>query len=87
MYVQRASPDFSAADAMSGITSANRERSIGPEWDGGVACKEEAEEEAEEEEKDTAEGMEGVDSVDVFLEVEEEVEVEEVEVEALCVGE
>ena len=82
MYVQRASPDFSAADAMRGITSANRERSIGPEWDGGVALKE------EEEEKDTAEGMEGVDSIDAFLEVEEEeVEEEEVEVEALCVGE
>jgi hypothetical protein len=84
MYVQRASPDFSAADAMRGITSANKERSIGPEWDGGVALKEEA----EEEEKDTAEGMEGVDSIDAFLEVEEEeVEEEEVEVEALCVGE
>jgi hypothetical protein len=39
------SPDFSAAEAMRGITSAKRERSIGAEWDGGVDLKEDVEEE------------------------------------------
>jgi hypothetical protein len=85
VYVQRISPDFSAADAMRGITSANRERSIGAEWDGGVDLKEEEEEEEEvmveeegEEEKETAEGMEGEDNIDLLA--------EEEEVAVLCVG-
>jgi hypothetical protein len=60
VYVQRISPDFSAADAMRGITSANRERSIGAEWDGGVDLKEEE-----------AEGMEGEDNIDLLAEEEE----------------